>query len=1062
MRKFKNAFQDKSTSKPQPINKKIQPLPLPPLIQPPLISLSLPQKQQDPKLEVSPKKGNINQEKGIVKNSDKMQHIENEMQFYEIIDRDKYINYKEKVDLSNNIFNRYLFEKVLFDKYMNQTDASLLYTFRYLFYKFKKSIYVKIINNKLDVFLPFSNVNFFNDWYPNLKTRFDNIVDFLKYLTDETNKTCNKKYYFSQKNINTDVKKWYSNNGLLRYDINETDHNINTIKEFIEALCDNRDLPDIEFFINRRDFPVLKNDETESYDNIWGDNKPLVSHNYHSYCPILSMVTGSEYADIPMPTYSDWGRVPVSNSIDWSDKQEIAVFRGSMTGVGFNMETNMRLKAAHLSQSQKPGDRRRLDAGITKWNMRPRKLKGYLYVEVPDVGDIKLVDFMSQETQSTYKYILNIDGHVSAFRLSNEMSMGSVILLVDSKWKIWYKDLIKEYVHYVPVKSDLSNLFEIIDWCIANDSKCKEISSNALKFHNEFLSKNSMLDYMQKIFVDLQSTRKYTETNSIKIQRDLFISDFLKKNADSDTSAVMSAVTNTRPIMPGDEAVQYFYRNYGWLSGLKYLYSFFRESNINLHEKSDIIHRGIKSDIVLNESHRYMFKCKTLKSNNTSVLLHEGFAGIAVVNELVRNVSNFSLTYYCDKASNSIISEFIDGTPFGEYLQKRFDIVNYLKILAKISLALYLSQKTNCFVHNNLINSKVIIQETELYSIGYKIYDDEQKRFRSVIIKSNVNPVAIDYSSSQFVYNKIRYGSLDINIEYDKDIRVIVFSSLKMIYTENITVINILLSIANFFLKPVYKINSLEELNGIDPSAGYIFEYYKPIYFFKFLEKIIKIDEETTHDTDFLINSMDYCSSNYVFNFITSLSPIDIVDTSVSYFKELKKKPVISFSNKFLSYYSRNRVIYNIDTLITHVEFYSKAKPIPNLSNSIQTLKRSFVFYINIFDKILESNKTMPLFSDDNILMFRKLHSLDISQNIYNDEVCFQAEKNKIISLDITSDIPYFIFGYYEIILYMFTNSDFIKSKYKDIYEMYIFEFMQLDYEKIILNLSAIHFLLNY
>ena len=999
----------------------------------------------------------------IVKSSDKMQYIKNEKQFFEIINRDKYVNYDKQVDISNNIFNNYVFEKVEFEKYINQTNASLIYTFRYLFYKFKKSIYVKIINNKIDVFLPFSNVNFFNEWYENIKTRFTNMVDFLKYLTEETNRICNKKYNLSLKNINLDVKKWYSNNGLLRYDINETEHNLKTIKNFMDTLCDKRDIPDIEFFINRRDFPVLKNNETEAYDNIWGDNKPLVSHNYNSYCPILSMVTGAEYADIPMPTYSDWERVPVVSKMRWKDKKEIAVFRGSMTGVGFNIETNMRLKAAYMSQNQPIGEKMRLDAGITKWNMRPRKMKGNEYVEVPNVGNLKLVEFMDQETQSNYKYILNIDGHVSAFRLSNEMSMGSVILLVDSKWKVWYKNLLKEYVHYVPVNSDLSNLFEIIDWCISNDSKCEEISINAKRFHDKFLSKDSMFDYMQKLFVDLQSSRKYKEVNTMKIQRNIFISEFLDKNIKSDASIVKSAIEMKRPVLDGLTAVNYFYRNYGWLGGLKYVYSLFRETNVNLQEESILIYSGINSDIILNTVNNYMYKYKKLKNDNKSLLLNEGFAGIAVVNELVRNISNFSFTYYCDIADNSIVSEYVNGNNLDEYLNTGFDLVNYIKILAKLSLALYFSQKNNCFVHNNLINSKVIIQETEIYSIGYKIYDDEQKQFRSVTIRSSVNPVIIDYSSCQFVYNKIRYGDLDIDMEYDKDIRVVVFSSLKKIYetNKNTPEMNTLIFIANFFLKPAYRVKSLEELNGIDPTSGYIFEYYTPIHFFKFLEKIMRIDEETPDPNNFVLNYMDYCSSTYIFNFITALSPEDVVKTAMSYFNDLKKNPIVSFSNKFLSYYARNRVIYTIDTLITHVEFYSAQLPIENLNNSLVSLKKSFVFYINIFDKILEANKIVPLFTPADMHIFGILNSLDISQQIYNDDICFQDEKNKIIALNIT-DIPYYIFGYYEIILYMFTNSDFIESTYKDIYESYIYDFLRLDYEKITINLSAIHFLLNY
>ena len=36
--------------------------------------------------------------------------------------------------------------------------------------------------------------------------------------------------------------------------------------------------------------------------------------------------------------------------------------------------------------------------------------------------------------------------------------MGSVILLVDSPYTLWFQDKLKEYEHYVPVKDDLSNL----------------------------------------------------------------------------------------------------------------------------------------------------------------------------------------------------------------------------------------------------------------------------------------------------------------------------------------------------------------------------------------------------------------------------------------------------------------------------------------------------------------------------------------------------------------------------------------------------------------------------
>ena len=48
-------------------------------------------------------------------------------------------------------------------KYKDVDAIAVINTFRYIFYKFKKGIFVKIVNNKLAVFLPFSNVCYKNE-----------------------------------------------------------------------------------------------------------------------------------------------------------------------------------------------------------------------------------------------------------------------------------------------------------------------------------------------------------------------------------------------------------------------------------------------------------------------------------------------------------------------------------------------------------------------------------------------------------------------------------------------------------------------------------------------------------------------------------------------------------------------------------------------------------------------------------------------------------------------------------------------------------------------------------
>ena len=111
------------------------------------------------------------------------------------------------------------------------------------------------------------------------------------------------------------------------------------------------------------------------------------------------------------------------------------------------------------------------------------------------------VDYVSMHDQTSYKYIVHIDGHVAAYRLSKELSFGSVILKVDSlyDYQLWFLQWFKPWIHYIPVKKDLSDLAERITWCKRNDSKCKSIAENARLFYEKYINKDFVFDYVQTI-----------------------------------------------------------------------------------------------------------------------------------------------------------------------------------------------------------------------------------------------------------------------------------------------------------------------------------------------------------------------------------------------------------------------------------------------------------------------------------------------------------------------------------------------------------------------------------
>ena len=293
------------------------------------------------------------------------------------------------IDLTKNVWNDYISKLEIWDKFKNINKNSVDNTFNYIFNKFKKGIFIQIQNNELKVFLPFSKVNFINEWSDkiSIQKNFKSLEDLIKYTQIKQG------YRYNKKNVNNFPKTWYANNCLVRYEwpLPEGDSGAVEMKDMFIELCKNRKVPDIEFFVNRRDFPLFTKNSTEAYNLIYGSNQTLLSHNYDKYAPLLSMNSKENCSDIPIPTWEDWDRV---SSIEdgkffpkacrnfrevfdtpWNQKKNVAVFRGGSTGCGVDIRTNLRLKLCHLSHiGISYNGKKILDAGITNFNIRPRLL----------------------------------------------------------------------------------------------------------------------------------------------------------------------------------------------------------------------------------------------------------------------------------------------------------------------------------------------------------------------------------------------------------------------------------------------------------------------------------------------------------------------------------------------------------------------------------------------------------------------------------------------------------------------------------------------------------------
>ena len=411
----------------------------------------------------------------------------------------------------------------------NVSCSSMLGTFRMLFHTTKKGIFCKIVNNKLEVFLPFSKHNFDNAWADRINM---SEVEIQKLYANSA-KSMNRR--FNARWLNKRSHQWAGNNFLIRseYPVVEGDSNVGTLKNMLEILCEERTLPDIEFFLNRRDFPLIRKDGFHPYTFLAGTQAPVMCGS-NKYLPVLSMCGHEDYVDEKIPTYEDWARIcfqesgiqfsssylnrpqreyptfPKIKKSAWKKKINKAVFRGSSTGHGVTSESNIRLK---LCKIQDP----RLDVGITKLNNRPRAFldsSGNTVFKIIQ-EDIDIVEPLSPLKQSEYKYIINAGGHSCAFRLSLELGMGCVVLLVKNDYSLWFANKLIPGKHYLEVNEDLSNLVQVLDWCDSHQKECAQIAVEAQKFHDTYLSRHGILDFMQATLTKCKERSGYYRYNVV-------------------------------------------------------------------------------------------------------------------------------------------------------------------------------------------------------------------------------------------------------------------------------------------------------------------------------------------------------------------------------------------------------------------------------------------------------------------------------------------------------------------------------------------------------------------
>ncbi len=112
-----------------------------------------------------------------------------------------------------------------------------------------------------------------------------------------------------------------------------------------------------------------------------------------------------------------------------------------------------------------------------------------------------------------YEFVLDIEGIGYSGRLKYLLFSNRCLFYVERTWVEFFNYQLIAYVHYIPVKTDLSNLKSQFEWAMANPKITKQIALNALTFAKKHLQRDAILKRVADTVMYIQSQPGYHDNN---------------------------------------------------------------------------------------------------------------------------------------------------------------------------------------------------------------------------------------------------------------------------------------------------------------------------------------------------------------------------------------------------------------------------------------------------------------------------------------------------------------------------------------------------------------------
>jgi hypothetical protein len=121
----------------------------------------------------------------------------------------------------------------------------------------------------------------------------------------------------------------------------------------------------------------------------------------------------------------------------------------------------------------------------------------WLHVSDTSRGD----PFLPMSEQIKYSYLIDIEGRGYSGRVKLMLFCRRLLFLQERDQVEWYHKFLVPYVHYIPLRNDLSNLEDQYYWAEQNQHESHAIAQRAQDFALANLRTSNAVDYLKNILL---------------------------------------------------------------------------------------------------------------------------------------------------------------------------------------------------------------------------------------------------------------------------------------------------------------------------------------------------------------------------------------------------------------------------------------------------------------------------------------------------------------------------------------------------------------------------------